>query len=54
MKNGPILQYFWPALSNNWSWKQILCLFESGCFTKVLLLFVWNQSEQSNYKKEEL
>ena len=28
-----ILQYFWPALSNNRSWKPIFCLFESGCFT---------------------
>ena len=34
-----ILQYmyFWPALSNNWSWKPIFGLFESGHFTKVLL-----------------
>ena len=36
-----ILQYFWPALSNNWSWKPIFGLFESGCFTQVLL-YVWN------------
>ena len=28
-----ILQYFWPALSDNWSWKPIFGLFESGCFT---------------------
>ena len=32
-----ILQYFWPALSDYWSWKPIFGLFESGCFTKVLL-----------------
>ena len=33
-----ILQYFWPALSNNWSWKPIFFyLFESGTFTQVLL-----------------
>ena len=31
-----ILQYFWPALRNNWSWKPIFCLFESGRFTQVL------------------
>ena len=32
-----ILQYFWPALSDNWSWKPILVLLESGRFTQVLL-----------------
>ena len=32
-----ILQYFWPALSNKWSWKPIFRLFESGRFTQVLL-----------------
>ena len=32
-----ILQYFWPALSDNWSWKPVLGLFESGRFTQVLL-----------------
>ena len=31
-----ILQYFLPASSNNWPWKPIFCLFESGCFTQVL------------------
>ena len=35
-----ILQYFWSALSNNWSWKPIFGLFESGSFTQVLLYFV--------------
>ena len=34
---GSILQYFWPALSHNWSWKPIFGLFESGRFTQVLL-----------------
>ena len=32
-----ILQYFWPALSDNWSWKPIFGLCESGHFTQVLL-----------------
>ena len=32
-----ILQYFWPALSDNYSWKQILAHFESGRFTQVVL-----------------
>ena len=32
-----ILQYFWPALRDNWSWKPIFGLFESGRFTQVLL-----------------
>ena len=34
---GSIMQYFWPALSDNWSWKPIFGLFESGRFTQVLL-----------------
>ena len=29
--------YFWPALTNNWPWKPIFSLFESGGFTQVLL-----------------
>ena len=32
-----ILQCFWPALSDNQSWKSIFGLFESGCFRQVLL-----------------
>ena len=32
-----ILQYFWPALCDKWSWKPIFYLFESGRFTQVLL-----------------
>ena len=34
---GSILQYFWPAWSDNWSWKPIFCLFDSGRFTQILL-----------------
>ena len=34
------LQYFWPALNNNWSWKPIFGLFYSGHFTQVLQLYV--------------
>ena len=33
-----ILQYFWPALSNNLSWI-FFFVFESGYFTQVLLYF---------------
>ena len=32
-----ILQYFWPALSNNSSWKPIFGIFKSGCFTQDIL-----------------
>ena len=42
-----ILQYFWPALSNNLSWKPIFGLSESGHFTQVLLYIIlwfgWQQ-----------
>ena len=37
---GSILQYFWPALNDNWSWKPIFGLFESGLFTQVLLYVI--------------
>ena len=37
-----ILQYFWPALSDNWSWKPIFGLFESGRFTQVVLYCIMN------------
>ena len=43
MKNGSfmkvesIAEYFWPALSDKWSWKPICGLFESARFTQVLL-----------------
>ena len=36
---GSILQYFWPALSDNWYWKPVFGRFESGIFTPVLLYF---------------
>ena len=32
-----ILQYFWPALSDDLVWKPIFSLFVSGPFTQVLL-----------------
>ena len=35
-----ILQYFWPTLSDNWSWKPIFDLFESGHFRQVLLYMI--------------
>ena len=37
MKVEIIAEYFWPALSENWSCKPICGLFESGRFTLVLL-----------------
>ena len=44
MTNGSLMKiesitecYFRPALSDNWSWKPIFGLFESGHFTQVLL-----------------
>ena len=40
-----ILQYFWPALSDNWSWKPIFGLFESGHFRQVLLLYLQTAKE---------
>ena len=36
-KTWSILQYFWPALNDNWSWKPTYGLFESSRFTQVLL-----------------
>ena len=35
-----ILQYFWPALSDNRSWKPILVFFLSGCLRQVLLYLI--------------
>ena len=32
-----ILQNFWPGLSDNWSWKPMFGLFESGRFRQVSL-----------------
>ena len=34
-----ILQYFWPALSDNWPWKPIFCLFYTG-FTQVFIVHI--------------
>ena len=34
---GSILQYFWPVLSDNRSWKTILVFFLSGRLRQVLL-----------------
>ena len=35
-----ILQYFWPALRDNRSWKPILIFFLSGCLRQVLLYWL--------------
>ena len=39
--NWSILQYFWPALSDNWSSKPIFGLFESGRFRQVYCNVRW-------------
>ena len=41
-----ILQYFWPAIRDNWPWKPIFCLFERGRFTvdpfmPKISIFLW-------------
>ena len=41
--NGSILQYFWPALSDNLSWKPIFGLFGSDCYRQVLLYILITQ-----------
>ena len=45
-----VLQNFWPALSDNWSWKPISghLVIESGRFTQVLLYI---QAQLAAYKK---
>ena len=43
-----ILQYFWPALSDKWSWKSIFGVFESRHFTQVLLYIEWNKTNAWN------
>ena len=35
-----ILQYFKPALSDNWTWKPIFALYENGRFTQVFFIFI--------------
>ena len=42
-----ILQYFWPALIDNWSWKPIFGLFESGCFTQVIMYITYAITQES-------
>ena len=37
-----ILQYFWPTLTDYWSWKPIFGLFENGRFRQVLLYILYN------------
>ena len=37
VESWSILQYFWPALSDNRSWKPILVIFWSGRLRQVLL-----------------
>ena len=34
-----MMQYFWSALSKNWSWKPIFGLFMNGPFAQILLYF---------------
>ena len=48
-----ILQYFWPALSDNWSWKTICGLFESGCFTQVLQYHTWPRTQYEKVTKTQ-
>ena len=42
-----ILQYFWPALRDNWSWKPIFGVFESCSFTQVLLYIILEMSKDT-------
>ena len=46
---GSILQYFWPALSENRSWKPILVFFLSGRLRQVLLYYQMHCSENENF-----
>ena len=41
-----ILQYFCPALSNNWSYNPIFGLFESGHFTQVYCIVIFFLKEK--------
>ena len=45
-----ILQYFWPALSDNLSWKPIMVFFFSGGLRQVLL-YHKNKISKINYAK---
>ena len=37
-----ILQYFWPALSNNWCWKPIFGLYENGCLDRFSFILFYS------------
>ena len=45
-----IQQYFWTALSDNWSWKPILVFFMSGRLRQGLL-YHENKNQQNNHAK---
>ena len=45
-----ILQYFWPALSDNWSWKPFFLSFLEWLFYTGLL-YAWNYFSQKTWKK---
>ena len=49
-----ILQYFWPALSDNWSWKSIFGLFESGRFTQVLLYDLHSKDHKEHFGEKNV
>ena len=44
------MQYFSPALRDNWSLKPIFCLFESGCFIQALLYFIFQIPKLTKHK----
>ena len=50
---GSILQYPWPALSNNRFWKTIFGLFESGRFTQVLLYVKIKSANQPEHQQSD-
>ena len=41
--------YVWPALSDNWSWKPIFGLFESGRFTRIHCITIWTSGPKNIY-----
>ena len=44
-----ILQYFWPALSDNWCWNPLYGCFESGSFRYVLLYTIFNEDNTIHF-----
>ena len=60
MTNGSLMKVEsiaeWTPLSDNWSWKPIFGLFESGCFTRVLhrfyMGFTVNAGLDEDYKSD--